>query len=69
MDTFTNYQNNDNDNDNDNDIINELKLMTKKELKYLHKVITKELYYCKCGIKLIGKYKNYDSCRKCTVKK
>ena len=65
MDTFT-KKNNDN---HDNDINYQIKLMTKEELKYLHKIITRELYYCKCGIKLIGKYKNYDSCRKCTVKK
>lgn len=63
MDTFTKK-----DNDNrDNDINYQIKLMTKEELKYLHKIITRELYYCKCGIKLIGKYKNYDMCRKCFI--
>jgi len=63
MDTFT-KKNNDN---HDNDINYQIKLMTKEELKYLHKIITRELYYCKCGIKLIGKYKNYDMCRKCFI--
>tara|TARA_B100001758_G_C17960629_1_gene378161 strand:- start:280 stop:489 length:210 start_codon:yes stop_codon:yes gene_type:complete len=69
MDPFTKNQYNDNDNDNDNDIKYQLKLMTREELKYLHKAITKELYYCKCGIKLIGKYKKYDLCRKCSINK
>tara|TARA_Y100000389_G_scaffold204284_1_gene256065 strand:- start:2368 stop:2559 length:192 start_codon:yes stop_codon:yes gene_type:complete len=56
-----------NSNNNEDDIKKQLNLMSKEELDLLYTLLSKKLYNCNCGIKLIGKYKKIGNCRKCNL--